>query len=132
MTQTKRLSELKPGDHMYWEGDLRKIISVERNANSHASYAVHFEGDDSPEALAEGNWAVPSDEEVAELYRKRKEWSEWRRRDLAENWTRHEAKCMAAARRVAIALGKDPELAEKQMREELDAKLSRLKAECGE
>lgn len=112
--ERKRLADLKPGDHLWWEGDIECIESIDDD------FGIVFVSGAATGPLSVGDdgdgWVCPSEEEV----RADREALQERRRAWQEGWPGHVTKCMAAARRAALALGKDPELAEKQMKEQLD------------
>jgi len=125
---TKRLSELRAGDHIWWEGEICKVTAIEQSTEAQSYFLVWLDDWAECECLKDDDWSVPSAEEVAEHYALRAE----RRRIWLESRPAAEAKCMAAARRVAIAYGKDPEVAEKQMREKLDRERAAFEEEYGE
>lgn len=127
MTAKKPLYELKPGDHIWWEGDIVKVDEIEPDDGPEHFFCVWFDGNEGAECLT-GDWAVPSDEEVATHYRVRAE----HRRAWLEQRPATEAKCIAAARRVAIACGKDPQESERQMRAVLDGELAAFEERYGE
>lgn len=130
MSQTKRLSELKVGDHIWWEGEICKIENLRFGASGSWGtwFYLRLPGWSESEPFKDDEFAVPTREEVAEMYgfraARRKAWEETR--------PAYEAKCMAKARSVALALGKEPEVAEKQMRALLDAEREAFEEEFGE
>lgn len=70
MTTTKRLAELKAGDHVWFEGNICEVLSIESDGTG-GSYQVKIKTvapEDPYEeegTWQEGDWAVPSDEDVA-------------------------------------------------------------------